>query len=55
MPTSELSAKQSQRNDQAREIMQQLIAEGLFTKDEAAEIVFSDATVVYNRVIDEKQ
>ena len=40
------SGKPSQRIAQAEEIMQQLIAEGTFAENEAAEIVFSDMTVV---------
>lgn len=35
-----------ERKEQARDIMQQLITEGLFAPDEAAEITFSDTTVI---------
>lgn len=34
------------RTEQAQEIMRQLVAEGIFSEDEAAEIQFSDATVI---------
>ncbi len=35
------------REQQAEQIMQQLVAEGLFAPDEAAEITFSDATFIH--------
>ncbi len=34
------------RQQQARQIMQQLVAEGLFAPDEAAEITFSNAQFI---------
>jgi len=40
------SAPAKERQQQARDIMQQLITEGLFAPDEAAEITFSDTTVI---------
>ena len=36
----------SQRKEQARETMQQLIAERVFTPGEAAEITFSDSKII---------
>ncbi len=45
-PQQEEPDKQSQRNQQAEEIMQQLVAEGIFTENEIVEIQFSDTTFV---------
>lgn len=39
-------APAEERQQQARDIMQQLITEGLFAPDEVAEITFSDTTVI---------
>lgn len=36
----------SERKEQAREIMQQLVAEGVFAPGEAAEITFSDSKII---------
>lgn len=39
-------SNQPSREQQAEQIMQQLVAEGLFAPDEAAEITFSDARFI---------
>lgn len=36
----------SPREQQAQEIMQQLVSEGIFTPDEAAEVTFSDTAFI---------
>lgn len=36
----------STREQQAREIMQQLVKEGIFASDEAAEVTFSDTAFI---------
>ncbi|MFV0327245.1 MAG: hypothetical protein ACK5LF_23225 [Bacteroides xylanisolvens] len=36
----------STREQQAREIMQQLVTEGIFSPDEAAEVTFSDTAFI---------
>lgn len=36
----------SERKEQAREIMQQLVAEGVFAPGEAAEVTFSDSKII---------
>ncbi|GAA6256168.1 hypothetical protein F070042J6_20200 [Bacteroides sp. f07] len=36
----------SSREQQAREIMQQLVTEGIFSPDEAAEVTFSDTAFI---------
>jgi len=38
--------EQSPREQQAQAIMQQLVSEGLFSPEEAAEITFSDAQFI---------
>ena len=41
-----VTGNSSSREQQAREIMQQLVGEGIFAPDEAAEITFSDTAFV---------
>lgn len=45
-PNSSSCETISQRQEQAREIMQQLVAEGVFAPGEAAEITFSDSKII---------
>lgn len=41
-----VTGNSSSREQQAREIMQQLVEEGIFAPDEAAEITFSDTSFI---------
>ncbi len=41
-----LIGNSSSREQQAREIMQQLVTEGIFSPDEAAEVTFSDTAFI---------
>ena len=41
-----LIGNSSSREQQAREIMQQLVTEGIFSPDEAAEVTFSDMSFI---------
>lgn len=45
-PNSSSCETTSQRQEQAREIMQQLVAKGIFAPGEAAEITFSDSKII---------
>lgn len=46
-PQSEpVTGNRPSRELQAREIMQQLVAEGIFAPDEAAEVTFSDTAFI---------
>nr|WP_306449804.1 hypothetical protein [Odoribacter splanchnicus] len=46
-PQSEpVTGNSSTREQQAREIMQQLVTEGIFSPDEAAEVTFSDTSFI---------
>lgn len=47
IPQSELTNDNGiSREQQAQEIMQQLVAEGIFAPDEPAEIIFSDSAFI---------
>ena len=41
-----VTGNNSTREQQAQEIMQQLVSEGIFTPDEAAEVTFSDTAFI---------
>lgn len=45
-PTQKQTDKPSLRQDQAQAIMQQLVSEGIFVPNEAAEITFSDSAFI---------
>lgn len=45
----------SPRKQQAQEIMQQLVSEGIFTPDEAAEVTFSDTAFICIPDTEQKQ
>lgn len=46
VPRTTSSEVPSERQEQAREIMQQLVAESVFALGEAAEVTFSDSKII---------
>lgn len=46
LQSEHIDGNSSSREQQAKEIMQQLVSEGIFAPDEAAEVTFSDTAFI---------